>query len=872
MPFGNFKTSTPWQSVKMKKILVLLYLFCGYAISQNLEESIYVATETFIAHKNETSLNILNQKEAQFKKEIQSKDEHLAMVFLLCHKGFYLNSISKSKEAISTFEDALKRFNKYELYALSDFDIIESCMKPLGNLYIQTGDFTNAESIIKQYIFLAQKNKKAKHQISGAINLAKLYQSLGKHETVLKLTSNYINNPNCTAQQKQKLMAINADSQMALGKISSTEELPAPIKEDYKHKLALQNKDYNKALAEFKKLKSKKRSEENLSGRNLAKLYVEEAQIYILLNQKEQARTSLSTALKTLIPHFNGNTLPKTNQLYAENTFIDIFDLYADIETQTNKALQYYDLSFYVAKLLRNNWTAQETKILHQTANRIRSEKCIELLFNAFSATKNKALIFKALLYAEHSKASSLKDMFLKKQQLKKFPNDTLLQQELKLLKQQEQITHLLVKEQLGHNRIYKINQFNKQLNTISLTLKNLNANILKKYPSKPKAFSLQELQQKLQKDQATLAEYFYGKNHIYQFIVSKNNIALNRIEKTALTEKHIVDFINLFDSPQTINNNVSNYTKQAFNLYKLLNVSAVNGTKNIEIIPDGLLNFIPFDALLTQQSRATTFSKMPFLVYSKQIAYNSSIVMYLNSLLPSTGKKVLGIFPVFENTSQALGFSKNEAKAIKSEMQATILLNSNASKQNFITQSRDFNILHLSTHAQGGDFINPAKLSFYNESILLNELYSLDLNPNLVVLSACETGVGKLYKSEGAMSIARGFQYAGAQNLLFSLWKINDLSTSKIMQLFYKKFNKHQSAFVANRQSKIEYLKNELVSNTKKSPYYWSAFVYYGALEPEKQKNISFYVILGTLFIFIALFLISKKRKYGRNAPTISS
>lgn len=858
----------------MKRILVLIYLFYGCAISQNLEESIYVATETFMANKNEASLKTLSQKEAQFKKNIRTKDEQLAMVFLLCHKGFYLNTTSKLKDAITSFEDALKRFNDNKLSSLSDFDIIESCMKPLGNLYTKTGDFTNAESIIKQYIFLAQKNKKATHQISGAINLAKLYQSLGKHETVLKLTSNYIGNPNCTAQQKQKLMAINADSQMALGKISSTEELPAPIKEDYKYKLALQNKDYNKALDEFKKLKSKNRSEENLSGRNLAKLYVEEAQIYILLNQKEQARTSLSSALKTLIPHFNGNALPNANQLYAENTFIDIFDLYADIETQTNTALQYYDLSFYVAKLLRNNWTAQETKILHQTANRIRSEKCIELLFNAFSATKNKALIFKALQYAENSKASSLRDMFLKKQYLKQFPTDTLLQRELKLLKQQEHITGLLVKEQLGQNRVHKINQFNKELNTISLKLKALKTALLKTHPDKQTSFSLEDLQQKLQTDQATLVEYFYGKNQIYQFIVSKNKITLYRLEKRTLAEKNIVDFINLFNSPQTINNNISNYTQQAFNIYKLLNLSAVNGTKNIEIIPDGLLHFVPFDAVLTQETRSTTFSKMPFLVCTNNIAYNSSIVMYLNSLLPSTGKSVLGVFPVFENTSQALDFSKNEARVIKNEMQATILLNDNASKQNFIEQCSHYNILHLSTHAQAGNFSTPANLSFYNGNMLLNELYSLDLNPNLVVLSACETGVGKLYKSEGAMSIARGFQYAGAQNLLFSLWRINDLSTSKIMESFYKKFNKHQSAFMANSQSKIEYLNNPSISNAKKSPYYWSAFVYYGSIDPKKQGNFILYVVFGTLIVFIGLFLflISKKRKHGRNTPTISS
>jgi CHAT domain-containing protein len=64
--------------------------------------------------------------------------------------------------------------------------------------------------------------------------------------------------------------------------------------------------------------------------------------------------------------------------------------------------------------------------------------------------------------------------------------------------------------------------------------------------------------------------------------------------------------------------------------------------------------------------------------------------------------------------------------------------------------------------------------------------LYTLNINPDLVVLSACETGIGKLYKSEGAMSIARGFQFAGAQNLLFSLWKVNDYNRFIYGQILY--------------------------------------------------------------------------------------
>ncbi len=856
----------------MNKLCAFFLFFCTFSFSQNLEEQIYVAAETFMADKNEKSFEILIQKENQFKNQATTKNEHLALVFLLCHKGFYLDLESKLKAAITTFEDAFKRFNQHQLSSISDFDIIESCMKPLGNLYTKIGDFTNAESTIKQYIFLAEKNKNTKHQISGAINLAKLYQTLGRHETVLKLTSEYAEHPNATTLQKQKLIEINADSQMALGLISSHTDFPKFLDSEQKYKMALQNGNYKEALLEFKKAKNKTLSEGNLSNRSLAKLYVEEAQLHVLLNQNDKATESLNTATTILIPNFKKDSSPKKSDLYAENTFMDIFDLYAEIAPNTETALYYFDLSFYVSELLRSSWTAQETKILNQSATRIRSEKCIDLLFSAYKKTKNDSIIFKALQYAENSKASTLIDMFLKKQRLKKFPNDTLLQNEYRLLKNQEHITSLLVKEQLGDNRISKINEYNKTLSQISLDLKTLKQAIYKVHPSSQDPFSLLELQQKLQKDKAVLIEYFYGKNHIYQFVVSKNNIDIIRIQKTQKAEKDIINFINLFNKPSTINNDIQNFTNRAFGIFKLLNLQKIINHKNVLLITDGLLNFIPFDALLTNKTTTTVFENMPFVARSNRLAFAASITMYLNTEATTNNKSVLGIFPIFEGSSQALSFSKAEAEVLRDEMEAKILMHTEASKHHFIEKGSHYDILHLSTHAQSGDFVNPASISFYDEPLTLNALYALDLNSNLVVLSACETGIGKLYKSEGAMSIARGFQYAGAQSLLFSLWQINDLSTSQIMQSFYTNFGEHQSAFTANSQSKLEYLKNESISNIKKSPYYWSAFVYYGPMETKKTKNFNFYTFFGIIILLIALFLFFKRKKHGGNTSTIPS
>ncbi|WP_147678513.1 CHAT domain-containing protein [Algibacter pacificus] len=848
----------------MKICCFLLFFITLSSVAQNLEETIYLAAERFIENKKTESLKLLNKQESLFKNQVKSKEEQLALVFLQTHKAFYLFQQSELTKAIITYEDALNRFNENQLSQISDFDIIDNCLNPLGTLYTKTGDFTNALNTINQYIFLAEKTHQTKHQISGIINLAKLYATLGKHETAIKTVDEGLKINNSSETQKRHLLQIKTESLNALNLFSAS----SSFKNDRQNYLLhLKKKDYKKAFTAFSSYK-KNELQKHLTKRETEQLYIEEAQLYFLLKQSEKALTFLNMALKMLLPEYNGDGFPTKHQLYAENKFIDIFDLYAEIETSSEKALQSLELSFYVSSLLQSSWTSQETKILNETNNRIRSEKCIDILYNAFNETQDTSYLKTALQYAENSKSSVLKTMFLKKLRLQRFPKDSLLIKEFKLLKTQEQLTSLLVKAGLGSK---KINDLSIQLSNISMQLKSLNRRILEKHPNEDVPFQLTNLNSKLLKDHATLAEYFYGKNSIYQFIISGKSISLNRIEYNADVKNQISAFINLFNAPSTINNDISNYTKQAFSIYKLLNLKALSTTENAIIIPDGLLNFLPFEALLTKKTETTAFSRMPFVIENQNIIYNSSIILYLNETKKQKhNNEVLGFFPVFENTNQALTYSINEAHAIADYMPSKLFMKADATKNNFFKNASDYDIIHLSTHASSGDFVKPSNLSFFDDTLFLNELYSQDLNPNLVVLSACETGIGKLYKGEGAMSIARGFQYAGAENILFSLWQINDLSTAQIMASFYKNYKESQSAYIANRTSKISYLKNESISNVKKSPYYWSAFVYYGELVTPKTKNFTIYICIGILITLFIVFLAMKLKRNDNKSSRV--
>jgi CHAT domain-containing protein len=850
--------------LKSSPIYIFLFFSC-FVFSQQLEEEIYSATVSFIENQNQASFQILNEKAKIVQTQVSTKGEQLAFVFLQCNKAYYLKNKSSFNKAIIAYEDAWKRYSKYQL---SGYDIIEFCLKPLGELYTVSKDYANAENTIRLYLSLAKKEGSETQINAAIINLSIVYQSLGKHRDVVNNITDALKSATVNTIQIEKLINIKTDSQIALRQVLTVDEIPKTNTYNYflkRSQLELQNGDFPAAENNFEQSKKLFFKQEDITARRLAKFYVYESDLFLKVKKKEDVLHSLSMAMKSLLPNFKGDGIPNREDLYSENTFIDIFDLIGDLQTDLEIAIKYYNLSFYVADLLRENISSQETKILNQITNRIRSEKCIELLYEHYLKLKDEGFLISAFQYAENSKASVLKEIVQKKFVLQEHPNDEVLEKEQELLQEQESLTNELIKERMGKSSMVVLNTLAMLLSENNIQLKAVKNEILKKYPpSKGNEISIDKLKARLKQDEVTLVEYFYGKRGLYQFVISAEKASFYRIELSDEVTEDVSNFIGFFDNAASINNDVSNYSTQAFETFQSLNLKNVSSTQNLMIIPDGLLNFIPFEALLTERTETINFSKMPFFLKRKKVVYNSSVEFYLKDYKTQDDKNLLGVFPVFDNTNQQLIHSIEEAKAIENAMNATLLMRDEATKSSFKENSSKYGILHLSTHANSGDYITPASIDFYDEKLYLNELYSLDLNPELVVLSACETGVGKLQKGEGAMSIARGFQYAGTQNILFSLWKINDQSTSMIMESFYKQYRNHASLYTANHDSKLDYLHDRSISNNKKSPYYWAPFMYYGKLTPPEKSNASL-LLLGVGILFVVLVFILKRFRVFR-------
>jgi CHAT domain-containing protein len=744
----------------------------------------------------------------------------------------------------------------------------------LGNLYTILGDYDNAENTIKHYYFLATKAKNQANIIAAIINLSTAYQSSGRPALAIELIEKTLKNQKLTVAQKSILLnnlganyiLISNFSQAkkvletAIQLLENNQSQSENLSNVYRNLSNIYVNENNFVLAKMFYDKAHKLflATNNNEPRKKAKLNLE----YALLLFKQQNYTAsseqISEVFLDLIPNYDPikSNLPSVNSLYSETILLDALDLQAQIylyQNQPKKALQAFALASHIENLFASMLVYENTKIINQIRERNRTEKCLAIYGSLFESEKNGHFLELAFQLCEKTKSSVLKNYLI--------ASKTNAEPEKSLTNQLQNLNDAIIKEQQKGDlaSITTLNKFIKKQNDVMLLLKKVKS---KNPNSKKENLDLTSLFAKLEKDNAQLICYFSGIKNYYVFTLKNQKITLHSFDNNANTQNSIARFLDYFAAPDAIVNDVLGYQKAANTIYKMLQLPKKSSQENLIIVPDGLLNFLPFEAMITHESNTTNFAKMQYFKNDYQIAYNNSAQFYLESK-PISGQNntVLGVFPVFENTKYTLVFSKEELKNIKANFEGVYFASATATFANFKKNANRCDILHLSTHASAGDRQTPASIKFYDQDILYSELYPLHINPNLVVLSACQTGVGKLYKSEGAMSVARGFQYAGAQNLLFSLWKVNDYTTSVFMTHFYRNIKNGASFYEANAKAKQDFLEDKTIANAKKSPYYWSAFVYYGTLEKEKNTNYWIYALV-LVVLFVLFFVLQKKEK----------
>ena len=402
---------------------------------------------------------------------------------------------------------------------------------------------------------------------------------------------------------------------------------------------------------------------------------------------------------------------------------------------------------------------------------------------------------------------------------------------------------------------------------------------------------TLGEIQQQLNPEQSVI-EYFVGDEHLIVFTINSESIKAQKMIKPDSVRQYItglVESLRNFNTTIPLNHNfnvrsVGDYTKYATKLFDMLWKPYQGDMKNeVMIIPDAILNYLPFGVLLSEPPHTYgKFKEYPYLEFEHIISYNYSATL-ADQMKESPGarsNKVLAIAPTFTEVTdqdlQPLLFNLEEAEAVTDILFGKSLLGLEATGSRFRTIQPDFGIFHFATHAVV-DEENPdySFLAFQpkegQDRLYLHELYSIDLPAYLVTLSACETNVGPLLQGEGIASLAKGFSYAGTKSLVTSLWDVDDQAAVDIMKAFYREIATKKSKDLALRNAKQQYIKDS--DPLFAHPMFWATFMPIGDMSQLQSTSTSIHFLLwpSIVFLLLLIFYLASRKWKNSNNPTYS-
>jgi len=362
----------------------------------------------------------------------------------------------------------------------------------------------------------------------------------------------------------------------------------------------------------------------------------------------------------------------------------------------------------------------------------------------------------------------------------------------------------------------------------------------------------------KLLGDTHTLINFIAGEENIHAMLISSGTSDFIRLAETAGMEEKVTG---LRDA--VVKGKTADYTKSAYQLYQELiePLAPYLDTESLIIVADQMLHFLPFELLLTEDVLHQRYEQMPFLVNEFNISYAPSVTI-LEKMLErkkESPKNLLALAPFtdvemdwnsgsnpqrYGDQMEPLLLTNYETRKIGEIFrqrrslaeyffpnQTEILLSKNATKAEFLSRLGNYNYLHFATHA----FINeenPAMsgIALYpgadDDGIAyVGDIYDMELNADLVVLGACDTGLGSVYRGEGLIGFTRAFIYAGAANLTVSMWRVNDQPTAQLMIYFYENIREGYSYSESLRQAKLSMIENPATA----APRNWAAFVLHG-------------------------------------------
>jgi len=783
-------------------------------------------------------------------------------------------------------------------------DLLYSIYSSLGTTYMYLGNYELAELNYLRSIKLVNTSQVFKDNIDAYLksinkSMAQLYTRMEKYEKADHLYMNNLNwnKKNYKVDKRYKNNLINAYQKITLSAIAQDslekahfyleESLPYLLSEDtsYNDALLLYGdiytglNEHDKALDIYKKaLPIFRDFRENKPHQDIANVQGKIAESYLKQKKYQEGLNSIQKAFNAAGKNINIGTIqenPKPESVFSKIQLLQLLDIKLQLLEESKRGdkeaslATLYDLLETFSQLkgefeskLDKQFLAKKVypifenmmRVVHSIYQEKPSKEVLNLALNISEKNKD-FLLLEALRGAQASKYANVPERILDKE----------AQLRIKISHLEKEIFNDPANDKGYSDNLFEIKQeYFSFLDSLKIKYPKYHS---LKYQNRD--LDLAVIRNTVLEDNNALISYTMSQDYLYAIVVDESNEKFVKLPFTKQDSEETRNFYRILSKP-TIKNGQSEIVDLGKKLYASILKEVLEGfeTDNLTIIPDGELHYLPFDLLQNNNQ---------YILETKNISYANSI----SSLLELTEKKtvnnnaVLAFAPSFgisnnstdEREFGRLRYNNDEVKKIGTFFNTELVLDEKANLSSFKKQLAHFNVLHLATHASANDqFPDYSYLAFTKEKDSANlfyvkDLYNTQINADLVTLSACQTGIGRLQKGQGMMSLSKGFYYAGAKSLVTTLWKINDKSTVSLMEYFYEALSKGKTKSEALREAKLQYLANQ-DDPLLKHPYYWAAFTVSGNNSAIVKNNTVWWVCGSVTIALLVLIFMGNQRK----------
>ncbi len=823
---------------------------------------------------------------------LKEKNTSLADSFLF-QPLLFIGSIYYSQNEFDSAYIFYKKAEKIsEKYAIT-LNEEERLYNRLGTMFFETGNYKQATNYFEKAIqlLLPTNTSYIDFLIKYKLNIAICFQRLDKYteaDSIYKSILPYNSNTN-------EILVSMGNNSLLIGNAKKAIVFFNKVYYTNSQNILLFNK-MGSAFLQLGKLDSStkylmKAFDENekwnalKKNKNHGNTFQYLADKFIIEKNYKDAIDNYQQAILQFYPDYNDTDIYKNPQTFSGvfsyinlfNTLIAKADAFAKLYEQDKKqtfldaALNAYRSAFLLADYVEKTYDSDEARLFLNKIKYKVHDKPIHISLQLYELTKNKIYLEEAYNFDQQNKASIL-SLNVQESAIKNQTGTN-----IDLFEKETSIKTNIARLSLKAAQISDSSQLQKIKNDIrdyEIELGKLQDKIneLPGYKAKKFAKSIPSVAQvqKLLSKKTALLSYHLSKNEMVILCITSNELSYVKqdIDSTFfITVKSLKASLNNYKGEEKYDG--ENYSIQLYNATIKPVLNKIRNVENLLIVPDDELNNLPFEALSDETGN--------FVLDKYKVQYQYSTALLRDDIKSNkTNKTTLAMAPFASKGTEEfakLEFTKNEIE----NLQGNILMDSAATKKNFLAFAEKAGILHLATHTIVNDTI-PEKsiIAFYpltglpatENNLYVEEIYNLKLDATkLVVLSACETGTGKLAKGEGLMSLARAFTYAGCPNIIGSLWKADDKSTAWIIQRFYNYYNDGTDVATSLQKAKLDYIQSPEIEKRFKSPNYWAHLVLTGV--PENKTNLSVWM-WAVGIISIVLFGTFYYLKWAVKTPPI--